>query len=90
MLPPVCECAAADPRAAPSDQSVLNAAKSECSMVESFIDLRRSVCMRPAAEKTRSTPMMTEGLRARRAGAMRCSAYRCEGRGSRRCAVRGR
>jgi len=35
---------------------LLKAARIECSRVESCIDLRRSVCMHPAAEKTRSTP----------------------------------
>ena len=37
-------------------QSVLKAAKSECSSVESFADFCRSPCILPAAEKTRSTP----------------------------------
>ena len=37
-------------------QSVLKAAKSECSSVESFADFWRSPCILPAAEKTRSTP----------------------------------
>ena len=35
---------------------VLNAAKRECSSVLSLADLRRSSCIRPAAEKTHSTP----------------------------------
>ena len=38
-----------------SSQSVLNAAKSECSSVESLADFCRSLCILPAAEKTRST-----------------------------------
>ena len=35
--------------------------KRECSRVESFIDLRRSLCMRPAAENTRSTAAVEAG-----------------------------
>lgn len=35
---------------------MLNAAKSECSSVESLADFWRSPCILPAAEKTRSTP----------------------------------
>ena len=34
----------------------MNAAKSECSSVESLADFWRSPCILPAAEKTRSTP----------------------------------
>ena len=35
---------------------MLNAPKSECLSESSFMDLRRSLCILPAAEKTRSTP----------------------------------
>ena len=50
------------PRAhAHKHQSQLKAAKSECSRVLSFADLRRSSCIFPAAEKTRSTPADEKG-----------------------------
>ena len=40
---------------------MLNAAKSECSSVESLADFCRSPCILPAAEKTRSTPPVEAG-----------------------------
>ena len=45
----------------PYHHSVLNAANSECSRVLSFSDLRRSSCILPAAEKTRSAPAEEKG-----------------------------
>ena len=42
-------------------QFVLNAAKRECSSVESLADFWRSPCILPAAEKTRSTPAEDAG-----------------------------
>ena len=44
-----------------TSQSVLNAANKECSRVESLTDFRRSLCIFPAAEKTRSTPAEEQG-----------------------------
>lgn len=53
MHPPACHMRQAHPH---SHSNMLNAAKNECSSVLSFSDLRRSSCIFPAAEKTRSTP----------------------------------
>ena len=44
--------------------SVLNAAKRECSKVVSLADFFRSVCILPAAEKTRSSPAEEAGAAA--------------------------
>ena len=45
----------------PFTHLVLKAAKSECLRESSDIDLRRSECILPAAEKTRSTPAEEAG-----------------------------